>query len=139
MSFLAKIARRFGLFAIAFSLVLGALSAITQPALADTVEVKMGADNGLLKFVPETVTIKPGDTVKWNMNKLAPHNVVFDSTGIPSGDKSVAKGLSHENLLFSPGESFETTFPADAAPGTYTYYCQPHRGAGMVGKVVVEG
>lgn len=136
MSFLAKIARRFSLFAIACTLVLGAL---TQPALADTYEVKMGADNGLLKFVPETVTIKPGDTVKWNMNKLAPHNVVFDAADIPSGDKALAKNLSHDKLLFSPGEAVESTFPADTAPGTYTYYCQPHRGAGMVGKVVVEG
>jgi plastocyanin len=22
--------------------------------------------------------------------------------------------------------------------GTYDYYCEPHRGAGMVGKVIVE-
>ena len=85
----------------------------------------MGSDNGMLKFVPETVTIKPGDTVKWSNNKMSPHNVVFD------GDSE----KSHKQLVFSPGESYETTFKET---GEYSYYCEPHRGAGMVGKVVVQ-
>jgi plastocyanin len=96
------------------------------PTLAGTVTVKMGTDSGLLKFEPETVTIKAGDTVKWVNNKLGPHNAVFEG----AGDKA-----SHKNLLFAPGESYESTF---TEPGTYSYYCEPHRGAGMVGKIVVE-
>lgn len=71
------------------------------------------------------------------MNKLAPHNVVFDSSRIP-GDKSLATKLSQSKLLFAPGDSYTTTIPADAPPGEYNYYCQPHRGAGMVGKIIVE-
>lgn len=105
------------------------------PAAAETHTVKMGADSGLLQFVPSTVTIKPGDTVEWVNNKLAPHNVVFDKSTV-SDDLAVK--LSHKNLAFSPGESFSSTFPEDIAPGEYTYYCEPHRGAGMVGKIVVE-
>ena len=97
----------------------------TNPVLAETYEVKMGSDTGMLKFVPETITIKEGDTVKWVNNKMAPHNAVFDDSSVKS----------HKNLVFSPGESYETTF--DEA-GTYSYYCEPHRGAGMVGKVVVQ-
>lgn len=96
-----------------------------SPASAETVSVKMGADNGLLAFDPPTVTIKAGDTVKWVNNKLSPHNVVVDGH----------QELSHKALAFSPGESFEATFND---PGTYSYYCEPHRGAGMVGKVIVE-
>lgn len=97
----------------------------SNPAMAETYEVKMGSDTGMLKFVPETITVKEGDTVKWVNNKMAPHNAVFDSDAVKS----------HKNLVFSPGESYETTF--DEA-GTYSYYCEPHRGAGMVGKVVVQ-
>jgi plastocyanin len=95
------------------------------PASAETVTVKMGADNGMLAFQPPTVTIKAGDTVKWVNNKLSPHNVVVD--GHPD--------LSHKALAFSPGESFTATF--DTA-GTYSYYCEPHRGAGMNGKIIVQ-
>lgn len=97
------------------------------PALAETFTVKMGTDSGLLKFEPETITVKAGDTVKWVNNKLGPHNAVFDGS---AGEK-----LSHKDLLFAPGESYKSTF---SEPGTYTYYCEPHRGAGMVGKVIVE-
>ena len=96
-----------------------------NPAAAETVEVKMGSDNGMLKFVPETVTIKSGDTVKWVNNKMSPHNVVFDDGNVKS----------HKQLVFSPGESYETTFKES---GEYAYYCEPHRGAGMVGKIVVQ-
>lgn len=100
------------------------------PAFASEVTVKMGADNGMLSFVPNKVEISSGDTVKWVNNKLAPHNVVFEKAA--SGD--TAK-FSHKQLAFSPGESFSVTFDA---PGEYTYYCEPHRGAGMVGKITVK-
>ncbi|MDY6940343.1 MAG: plastocyanin [Cyanobacteriota bacterium] len=94
-------------------------------ATAETVTVKMGADNGMLAFQPPKVEIQAGDTVKWVNNKLAPHNVVVDKH----------PELSHKGLVFAPSESFEETF---SEPGTYTYWCEPHRGAGMVGKVVVK-
>ncbi len=96
-----------------------------NPALAATYEVKMGTDTGLLQFDPSTITIKSGDTVKWVNNKLYPHNVAFEDSSIES----------HKQLVFSPGDSYETAFDT---PGTYSYYCEPHRGAGMVGTVIVE-
>jgi plastocyanin len=96
-----------------------------NPAAAETVSVKMGTDNGMLKFEPATVTIKAGDTVKWENNKMSPHNVVFEK----------ATDKSHKNLVFSPGDGYESTFNE---AGEYSYYCEPHRGAGMVGKVVVQ-
>ena len=47
-----------------------------NPAAADTVEVKMGSDSGMLQFDPSTVTIKAGDTVKWSNNKMSPFNCI---------------------------------------------------------------
>lgn len=138
MRLFAAISRRLSLMLATVLLVVGTLAIASQPALADTYTVKMGADNGLLNFVPDNITVKPGDTIKFTMNKLAPHNVVFDANTIPGGDTALAKSLSKEKLLFSPGESYEVTFPKDAPTGTYNYYCQPHRGAGMVGKVIVQ-
>ena len=94
-------------------------------AQANTVEVKLGTDGGLLAFEPSTLNISAGDTVKFVNNKLAPHNAVFDGH----------EELSHPDLAFAPGESWEKTF---STAGTYDFYCEPHRGAGMVGKVVVN-
>ena len=92
---------------------------------AKTVEVKLGTDAGMLAFEPSTVNISAGDTVKFVNNKLAPHNAVFDGN----------EDLSHPDLAFAPGESWERTF---SSAGTFDFYCEPHRGAGMVGKVVVN-
>ncbi len=138
MKFKAATFRRLGLLLSALLLVVTSFALQASPAAAETYIVKMGTDNGLLQFQPSSVTIKPGDTVKWVMNKVPPHNAVFDNAKFPGADKAVAKKMSHEKLMFSPGENYETTFPEDATPGTYPYYCQPHRGAGMAGKIVVE-
>ncbi|NEO70345.1 MAG: plastocyanin [Moorea sp. SIO3H5] len=92
---------------------------------AETYTVKMGTNNGQLKFEPNVLTIKAGETVKWVMNKIGPHNVIVD--GYPS--------LSHKNMLMAAGSSYESTFDE---PGTYSYYCAPHRGAGMGGTIIVE-
>ncbi len=139
MKFKAAIPRRLGLLLSAILLIVASFALSATPAAADTYTVKMGTDSGMLKFDPPTLTIKPGDTVKWVMNKVPPHNAVFDDATVPGGDKALAKKFSHTKLTFSPGESFETTFPEDIQPGTYSYYCQPHRGAGMAGKIVVGG
>ncbi|MFN5514948.1 MAG: plastocyanin [Cyanobacteriota bacterium] len=118
-------AKQLGLLLAGLCLIVSSFFLSVNPAAAETVKVKMGSDAGALQFDPATVTIKAGDTVQWVNNKLSPHNVVVEGSDT----------LSHKALLFSPGESFESTF---TEPGEYTYYCEPHRGAGMVGKVVVE-
>ena len=101
------------------------LSLGVSSAQAKTVEVKLGTDAGMLAFEPSTINIAAGDSVKFVNNKLAPHNAVFEGHD----------ELSHSDLAFAPGESWEKTF---ASAGTYDFYCEPHRGAGMVGKVVVN-
>ncbi|APB35153.1 plastocyanin, partial [Gloeomargarita lithophora Alchichica-D10] len=69
-----------------------------QVAFAQTYQVKMGADNGMLAFQPAKLTIKTGDTVEWLNNKLPPHNVVF--AAVPNGDKELASKLSQQGLVY---------------------------------------
>ncbi|MEN9280345.1 MAG: plastocyanin [Gloeomargarita sp. DG_1_4_bins_134] len=108
-----------------------------QAAFAQTYQIKMGADNGMLAFQPAQLTIQVGDTVEWLNNKLPPHNVIFSA--VPNGDKELAAKLSRQALVYKVGDSFRITFNGDLPTGTYTYYCTPHRGAGMQGKIVVQG
>lgn len=126
MKLISSVSRSLSLALCAVVLVIGSFFMAVSPAAADTLTVKMGADNGMLAFDPPTLTIKAGDTVKWVNNKLPPHNIVFEG-GVAN--------KSHNDLMFSPGESYEVTFDT---PGEYSYYCAPHRGAGMAGKVVVQ-
>ncbi len=135
MKLIAASLRRFGLAFLTLVLVVGSFAFFAPSAAAETYTVKMGTDKGMLAFEPSKLTIKAGDTVKFMNNKVPPHNVVFDEA--KSANKDLAKSLSHKQLLMSPGQSFEASFEG-ATPGDYTFYCEPHRGAGMVGKITVE-
>lgn len=106
-----------------------------NPAFAEEYEVLMGSDDGRLVFVPSTLKVHPGDEVKWILNKVGPHNVVFDQA---TASKNVVKALSHDQLAFAPGSSWEITIPDDIEPGKYRYFCTPHRGAGMVAFLEIE-
>lgn len=85
-----------------------------EPATA-TVEIRD------YKFVPETLTIKAGTTVKWlNNERRTTHSVLFQEPG----------GLESERMF--PGDSWQRRFDK---PGDYPYTCGPHRE--MKGRIVV--
>ena len=88
------------------------------------VDVQMGS-NGNLVFDPAEVSISAGESVHFINNMLPPHNVVIEDH----------PELSHEALAMLPGEEFDVDFPE---PGDYTYWCGPHKGAGMIGTVHVS-
>ena len=51
---------------------------------------------------------------------------------LPPQSGENADALSHEDYLNAPGQKVTTKF---STPGEYSYYCEPHQGAGMQGKV----
>lgn len=64
------------------------------------------------RFEPEEITIKVGDTVRWeNLEKRQFHSISFSGAGDTAAD------------YFFPGETRERTFDK---PGTYPYTCEPH-------------
>ena len=104
-----------------------ALSTVNAPAFAaETKMVKMGSDSGQLVFVPDELKICKGDTVTWVNNKAGPHNVVFDEEAIPAGVS--AESISMDDQLGDEGDTYSKKFEV---AGSYSYYCEPHRGAGM--------
>jgi len=110
-----------------------AAATVAQPAYAaETKEVKMGSDAGLLAFVPAKTQICSGDSVKWLNNKGGPHNVVFDEDAIPAGVDS--EKISCPEQMGEEDDSFTMSF---STKGEYNYYCEPHRGAGMQGLLTV--
>jgi len=95
--------------------------------------VKLGSDTGALAFEPSTVTIKSGETVTFVNNAGYPHNIVFDEDAVPGGVN--ADAISRNDLLNAPGEKYAVKL---TTAGAYGYYCEPHQGAGMVGKIIVQ-
>ena len=95
---------------------------LALPAWA--VDITMGS-GGNLVFEPNEISITAGDTVTVINGDLPPHNfVVADHPE-----------LSHPDLAFVGGESFDVTFND---PGDYEFQCEPHTGAGMKGVIHVE-
>ena len=133
MRFISSLTKSLVVLASVVMLVVGSL-VFANPAVAANYEVTMGA--GGLQFSPKKVSVKPGDTVTFKNGMLAPHNVMFNAGNSPDGD--LAKSLSHSKLAYKAGESFEVKIPDDAKAGDYEFFCTPHRGAGMVGHLVVE-
>ncbi|XP_009334523.1 plastocyanin [Pyrus x bretschneideri] len=102
---------------------------------AMAIEVLLGSDDGGLAFVPNSFSIAPGEKIVFKNNAGFPHNIVFDEDEVPSGVDAGKISMSEEDLLNAPGETYAVTL---TEKGSYSFYCSPHQGAGMVGKVTVN-
>jgi plastocyanin len=80
----------------------------------NTIEVKMEG----FAFNPDSVTISPGDTVKWTNMDSAGHDV---------------SGSEFKSNMLQKGDSYEHQFPKS---GTYDYVCSVH--PNMKGTVIVK-
>jgi len=89
------------------------------------IDVGASANGGAFGFAPPAIWVDPGTEVVWEWTgDGGPHNVVTESgadfrSGDPTGES---------------GTTFSQTFDEE---GTVTYFCNPHRGMGMKGAVVV--
>ncbi|MEF8784617.1 MAG: plastocyanin/azurin family copper-binding protein [Haloarculaceae archaeon] len=91
--------------------------------------VEVGAGSGF-SFAPDSFTISAGDTVEW-VWVGANHNVTPNS--IPTEAEWTGTPGAPDGT-FDEGYTYRYTFDV---PGEYTYYCNPHRGAGMTGSFTV--
>ncbi|XP_057505418.1 plastocyanin [Actinidia eriantha] len=98
-------------------------------------DVLLGSSDGGLVFEPSSFSVSSGDKIVFKNNAGFPHNVVFDDDEIPPGVDAAKISMPEEDLLNGPGETYEVTL---VEKGTYSFYCSPHQGAGMVGKVTVN-
>jgi len=95
----------------------GATSASAAPTRA-TVDVVIQN----FAFLPATITVEKGDTIRWTNLDSAPHGAVTVQPGFVT-------------VIIGQGQSTTTTFDR---PGTFEYICNVH-GASMRGTVVVRG
>jgi len=93
---------------------------------SSTVTVEVGAEGngGNFAFAPPAIHVANGTTVVWEWTgEGGGHNVVAESDAFDSG-----------STVAEAGTTFEHTFEED---GVYQYFCNPHKGNGMKGVVVV--
>ena len=120
----------------------GAVAA--APVTGTTHEVKMIGDATGYKFVPEKITVKSGDAIKYVMVSGGPHNVSFQNVtdaavkaqfdaNMPGQKMGEASGP----MIMQPNETYTVSF-GKIPPGTYEYVCVPHLAMNMKATVTVQ-
>lgn len=90
-----------------------------------------------LEYVPATVTIKIGDTIRWRNSSDVRHTVTADAS-LANDSSHVALPENAEPFNsgdIEPGGSWSHAFKV---AGRYKYFCIPHEAAGMIAEVIVE-
>lgn len=93
-------------------------------------EVVVGP-NSKYVYDPDSITVTAGETVTWTWASNN-HNVVVDEQPDDADWPGTDGGAAE---TYDDGYEYTYTFET---PGTYSYYCSPHEGMGMVAEVVVE-
>jgi plastocyanin len=109
-----------------------------------THDVNMVLEGSAYKYVPDQLTIKSGDVVRFHNVSGGPHNVSFWADSVPAGAADALKaGMPDQmaplegSLLTEPNGVYTINF-AKAPAGEYKFYCLPHLALGMKGKLTVQ-
>ncbi len=115
------------------------------PAAGGTThDVNMVLEGSSYKYVPDQLTIKSGDVVRFHNVSGGPHNVSFWADSIPGGAADALKaGMPDqmaplEGSLLTELNAIYTVSFAKAPAGEYKFYCLPHLALGMKGKLTVQ-
>ncbi|MDY6765654.1 MAG: plastocyanin/azurin family copper-binding protein [Halobacteria archaeon] len=112
----------------------------TSGSVPSEVTVKMTSD---LRFDPKSTRVKKGGTVRWINESNVPHTVTAYADKMPENADYFASGgfntekEARQNMkkgFIEPNQSYQHTF---GVSGIYEYFCIPHEGSGMVGKIEV--
>jgi plastocyanin len=108
------------------------------------VHLVAAADGESYRFEPASIKAKPGDVLQFRVMGGAPHNVVFEGAGLSDAVHQAwnsalvrrAGDLSGP-VLSRTGMTYRVVVPA-VPPGTYRFFCLPHRAYDERGEVVVR-
>lgn len=111
---------------------------------AHVVRLIANTSNDVYRFEPANVQARPNDVLVFQVVSGAPHSVVFEGKDLApaarvafnSAMPSRAGDLSSP-LLTASGTEYRMTVP-QVPPGTYPFYCLPHRAYDMRGTLTIK-
>ncbi|GAB4828392.1 hypothetical protein Ancab_035390 [Ancistrocladus abbreviatus] len=114
-------------------------SAVTIPSFTG---LKVVSKSTTTNKVGAAATATPRPAIKASLKEVgaafvatAASAVLASNANGPLSVDVVKISMPEEDLLNGPGETFSVTL---TEKGTYSFYCAPHQGAGMVGTVTVN-
>lgn len=98
-------------------------------------EIEIGMTDGL-RFSPDVLRIRVGETVTWRNAGVLEHTVTADPARVRSGSPVLlpAGAEGFDSGPIPAGGVFRHTF---TVPGTWVYQCIPHEPVGMTGVILV--
>lgn len=107
-----------------------AVALVATPVLAQNTHVVTVGPSNALEFEQQDLIINVGDTVLWVWDGSVRHDVVSTDGAFQSAFVSAPNTFS---------VTFDNFFLAanPVAGDLYAYFCNPHRGAGMIGSIRV--
>jgi plastocyanin len=121
------------------------LSSATLVVAQRVHEIRMDANPAkeVYRFSPAQVTARPGDVLLFKVASGAPHSIVFEGTGLSETGRAALNGAMSRRsadlsspLLTAEGAEYRIVVPA-MAPGSYSFFCLPHRAYDMRGQLRV--
>ena len=101
---------------------------------SQVVDVAVGPVGNKLRFVPDTLNISVGDTVRWTWGS-DDHSVTGGKSCIADGQFCSPDNINCDaGILSNTGFVYEHTF---TQAGSYSYFCALHCFAGMTGVINV--
>jgi plastocyanin len=123
---------------------LGARTGLEAATPPTTHEVRMVMEGNNARFVPENLTIRAGDRVRFVNVSGGPHNVSLDPAKVPDdAEKALVAAMPGQiqplwgALVTEPNGVYTISF-AGVKPGTYEIFCMPHMAMGMKGTITVQ-
>jgi plastocyanin len=108
------------------------------------VSLEVNVEKEVYQFTPARVSVRPGDIVKFRTVSGAPHSIVFEAKGLTEEAHEALNGAMGRRpsdlsspLLTQNGTEYRVVVPA-LPPGSYEFYCLPHRAYDMRGTLVVH-
>jgi plastocyanin len=108
------------------------------------IRLQVNADRDQYRFVPARTEARPGDVLVFKVMSGAPHSIVFDAAGLsPEAHDALNSALPRRTadlsspLLTTDGAEYRMILPS-LPPGTYRFYCLPHRAYDMHGELRIQ-
>lgn len=110
-------------------------------------EIRLEGDalTGVFRFVPNEISAKPGEVLRFVNQSGGPHSIGFRSDGLSPSAKAALNAAMPDRvgdlrgpLLVAQGARYEITVPA-LPPGNYEFFCLPHLAYRMVGQLRIRG
>jgi plastocyanin len=122
-------------------LVLIAWPAVAQAQKVHEIRLEANSERETYRFNPAQVTARPGDVLVFKAVSGVPHSIVFESAGLSEQAHEALNGALNRRagdlsspLLTQQGAEYRLVVP-QLSPGSYQFFCLPHRAYDMRGQL----